>query len=241
MRAKARSRRRPRRRLMSRNWSAPTSIRCSSPTRYPQEVRVSPAHRDLRGSGWTACVRALQLTSANGKPLGPKPTASRSPAASSSIAAVSRPRTPAHPKATSRSSALGAPSGGDKRSPSTGANDQQLVNITVQIELPQIQRYFPIFPVALIGSRARKRCSTHASQDPSRTGNGDVARDCEFGGGWSPSLHRDVAGARPPAEAASPDGDAFARSLRSTGTNGASLPSAPSSPTAIICPDGNWR
>ena len=33
------------------------------------EVRVSPAHRDLRGSGWTACVRA-DLTNAMGKPLG---------------------------------------------------------------------------------------------------------------------------------------------------------------------------
>jgi hypothetical protein len=32
-------------------------------------VRVSPAHRDLRGSGWTACVRA-DLTNAMGKPLG---------------------------------------------------------------------------------------------------------------------------------------------------------------------------
>ena len=36
---------------------------------YPHEVRVSPAHRDLRGSGWTACVRA-DLTNAMGKPLG---------------------------------------------------------------------------------------------------------------------------------------------------------------------------
>ena len=36
---------------------------------YPQEVRVSPARRDLRGSGWTACVRA-GLTNAMGKPLG---------------------------------------------------------------------------------------------------------------------------------------------------------------------------
>ena len=36
----------------------------------PGQVEVSPPHRDLRGQGWTACVRALQLTSANGKPLG---------------------------------------------------------------------------------------------------------------------------------------------------------------------------
>ena len=36
---------------------------------YPQEVRVSPARRDLHGSGWTTCVRA-ELTNAMGKPLG---------------------------------------------------------------------------------------------------------------------------------------------------------------------------
>jgi|SRR5271169_14669 hypothetical protein len=36
----------------------------------PGEVQVSPPRRDPRGQGWTACVRALQLTSANGKPLG---------------------------------------------------------------------------------------------------------------------------------------------------------------------------
>jgi hypothetical protein len=36
---------------------------------YPHVVRVSPAHRDLRGSGWTACVRA-DLTNAMGRPLG---------------------------------------------------------------------------------------------------------------------------------------------------------------------------
>jgi hypothetical protein len=35
----------------------------------PHDVRVSPARRDLHGSGWTACVRA-ELTSAMGKPLG---------------------------------------------------------------------------------------------------------------------------------------------------------------------------
>jgi hypothetical protein len=38
---------------------------------YPRQVRVSPAHRDLHGSDWTACVRA-ELNSANGKPLGPQ-------------------------------------------------------------------------------------------------------------------------------------------------------------------------
>lgn len=36
---------------------------------YPREVRVSPPQHDLRGVGWTACVRA-ELTSVNGKPLG---------------------------------------------------------------------------------------------------------------------------------------------------------------------------
>jgi hypothetical protein len=38
-------------------------------TSYPQDVQVSPPRHDLRGLGWTTCVRA-QLTSANGKPLG---------------------------------------------------------------------------------------------------------------------------------------------------------------------------
>jgi hypothetical protein len=38
----------------------------------PGQVQVSPPRRDLREQGWTACVRALQLTSANGKPLGPQ-------------------------------------------------------------------------------------------------------------------------------------------------------------------------
>jgi hypothetical protein len=36
---------------------------------YPRQVRVSAPHHDLRGSGWTACVRA-ELTSVMGKPLG---------------------------------------------------------------------------------------------------------------------------------------------------------------------------
>ena len=35
----------------------------------PQQVRVSPPRHDLRGLGWTACVRA-ELTNAVGKPLG---------------------------------------------------------------------------------------------------------------------------------------------------------------------------
>ena len=35
----------------------------------PQQVRVSPPRHDLRGLGWTACVRAV-LTNATGKPLG---------------------------------------------------------------------------------------------------------------------------------------------------------------------------
>ncbi len=35
----------------------------------PQNVRVSEPRHELRGLGWTACVRA-ELTSATGKPLG---------------------------------------------------------------------------------------------------------------------------------------------------------------------------
>ena len=35
----------------------------------PRDVQVSPARHDLRGAGWTACVRA-ELNSATGKPLG---------------------------------------------------------------------------------------------------------------------------------------------------------------------------
>jgi hypothetical protein len=35
----------------------------------PQKVQVSEPRHELRGLGWTACVRA-ELTSANGKPLG---------------------------------------------------------------------------------------------------------------------------------------------------------------------------
>jgi hypothetical protein len=34
----------------------------------PQKVRVSEARHELRGLGWTACVKA-ELTSATGKPL----------------------------------------------------------------------------------------------------------------------------------------------------------------------------
>jgi hypothetical protein len=41
------------------------------PASQPQSVRVSLPHRDLRGPGWNACVRA-ELTSAMGKPLGPQ-------------------------------------------------------------------------------------------------------------------------------------------------------------------------
>jgi hypothetical protein len=35
----------------------------------PQQVQVSPPRHDLRGLGWTACVKA-ELTNAVGKPLG---------------------------------------------------------------------------------------------------------------------------------------------------------------------------
>ena len=35
----------------------------------PQKVQVSEARPELRGRGWTACVKA-ELTSATGKPLG---------------------------------------------------------------------------------------------------------------------------------------------------------------------------
>ena len=35
----------------------------------PRHVRVAPPHREVRGAGWTACVRA-ELTSVIGKPLG---------------------------------------------------------------------------------------------------------------------------------------------------------------------------
>jgi hypothetical protein len=35
----------------------------------PQQVQVSPPRHNLRGLGWTACVRA-ELTNAVGKPLG---------------------------------------------------------------------------------------------------------------------------------------------------------------------------
>ena len=36
---------------------------------HPRQVRVSLPHREVRGPGWTACVRA-QLTSATGSALG---------------------------------------------------------------------------------------------------------------------------------------------------------------------------
>lgn len=35
----------------------------------PTGVRVSPPHPELRGTGWTACVKA-EITSVTGKPLG---------------------------------------------------------------------------------------------------------------------------------------------------------------------------
>ncbi|MCK1387210.1 hypothetical protein [Bradyrhizobium sp. 21] len=38
-------------------------------TSYPREVHVATPHREVRGPGWTACVRA-QLTSATGSSLG---------------------------------------------------------------------------------------------------------------------------------------------------------------------------
>jgi hypothetical protein len=38
-------------------------------TSNPQQVRVSPPHRDVHGPGWTACVRA-EVISATGHPLG---------------------------------------------------------------------------------------------------------------------------------------------------------------------------
>src|ERR1700760_4662854 len=36
---------------------------------HPRQVRVSLPHREVRGSGWTACVRA-EVVSATGKPIG---------------------------------------------------------------------------------------------------------------------------------------------------------------------------
>jgi hypothetical protein len=38
-------------------------------TSYPREVQVAPPHHEVRGMGWTSCVRA-QLTSATGTALG---------------------------------------------------------------------------------------------------------------------------------------------------------------------------
>jgi hypothetical protein len=38
-------------------------------TSYPQNVRVSPPLHEVRGQGWTACVRA-EVMSATGTPLG---------------------------------------------------------------------------------------------------------------------------------------------------------------------------
>jgi hypothetical protein len=36
---------------------------------YPRDVKVSQPHHELRGAGWTACVRA-EVNSATGKPIG---------------------------------------------------------------------------------------------------------------------------------------------------------------------------
>ena len=36
---------------------------------YPREVQIAPPHHEVRGLGWTSCVRA-QLTSATGTGLG---------------------------------------------------------------------------------------------------------------------------------------------------------------------------
>jgi len=36
---------------------------------YPQHVQVSAPHQDLRGPGWTACVRA-EVNGATGHPMG---------------------------------------------------------------------------------------------------------------------------------------------------------------------------
>jgi hypothetical protein len=41
------------------------------PSSYPHDMRVSSPHRDVRNTGWVACVRA-DLTSATGAPLGPQ-------------------------------------------------------------------------------------------------------------------------------------------------------------------------
>jgi len=38
-------------------------------TSNPRDVQVSAPHGDLRGPGWTACVKA-EVTSATGKPIG---------------------------------------------------------------------------------------------------------------------------------------------------------------------------
>ena len=40
-----------------------------TPASRPTAVRVSPPRPELRGAGWTACVKA-ELTSVTGKPLG---------------------------------------------------------------------------------------------------------------------------------------------------------------------------
>ena len=39
------------------------------PSTHPRQIRVSLPHREVRGTGWTACVRA-EVVSATGKPIG---------------------------------------------------------------------------------------------------------------------------------------------------------------------------
>lgn len=39
------------------------------PTSQPRGVQVSAPHRDVRGPGWTACVRA-EVNSSTGRPMG---------------------------------------------------------------------------------------------------------------------------------------------------------------------------
>ena len=106
---------------------------------YPRQVRVSPPRHDLRGLGWTACVRA-ELTSAMGKPLG---TQTYRITISGGVI-IDRLRVEADDTCAIRDlpADLGAQTGchGFR-------NDKRPVNITAQIESPR-QRYFPIFPLA---------------------------------------------------------------------------------------------
>ena len=72
----------------------------------PRDVQVSPARHDLRGPGWTACVRA-ELTSATGNRWASRSIASTSTRGSSLTGSGSRPRTPVCRRASSRSSGNG--------------------------------------------------------------------------------------------------------------------------------------